>query len=190
MFLADREIGFDYGHRVFQHESKCRNAHGHRGMVHFYASGVQLDNLGRVIDFSVLKDKLGGFIDDKWDHGFIYYEKDNEIIDALSRISGQKTYPLPFNPTAENLAFFLMYGICPRVLVDTGVVIDKIVFWETPNCSVELIHQNIISKSESFRFEQDMWDKVDQYLEEHPELVSMNVRAFIPGEFSRPSKQF
>jgi hypothetical protein len=54
--LAIRRIPFAAGHRVFQHESKCRNLHGHNYVAVLHArADAGLDALGRVIDFSVLK---------------------------------------------------------------------------------------------------------------------------------------
>ena len=67
MIECTRRIKFDAGHRVHLHESKCRNAHGHQYIVFIYATAENLDKLGRVIDFSVLKEKFHGWIDDNWD---------------------------------------------------------------------------------------------------------------------------
>jgi 6-pyruvoyltetrahydropterin/6-carboxytetrahydropterin synthase len=55
MIECIRRIKFDAGHRVHLHESKCRNAHGHQYIVFIYATAENLDKLGWIIDFSVLK---------------------------------------------------------------------------------------------------------------------------------------
>jgi len=98
-----------------------------------------LDTLGRVIDFSVLKEKFGGWIDEHWDHGFIYYDKDKEMEKALNMIEGQKKYALPYNPTAENLAKYLFQVIAPELVSDTDIFISKIVIWETENAFATVI---------------------------------------------------
>jgi len=133
MIECTRRLKFDAGHRVHLHESKCRNAHGHQYIVFIHATSEYLDNLGRVIDFSVLKEKFGGWIDEHWDHGFIYYEKDMEMEKALNMIEGQKKFSLPYNPTAENLAKYLFHVVAPELVSDTDIFISKIVVWETEN---------------------------------------------------------
>lgn len=129
-----RRLKLDAGHRVHLHESKCRNAHGHQYIVYIHATADQLDSIGRIIDFSVLKELIGGWLDEFWDHGFLVWDQDTEMIKALGMIDGQKTYKLPYNPTAENMACFLLTEICPAVLKTTGVTVTKVEVWETENC--------------------------------------------------------
>lgn len=137
MISAVRRIQFCAGHRVFKHESKCSNFHGHNYVAFFHAQIDQLDTIGRVIDFSVLKKKIGGWIDKYWDHGFIFFADDNET-EFFFRKSNLKSYCLPKNPTAENMADFLLHVVCPKVLKGTGVVVFKVVLWETENCFSEV----------------------------------------------------
>jgi 6-pyruvoyltetrahydropterin/6-carboxytetrahydropterin synthase len=135
---AVRRIQFCAGHRVQQHESKCRNLHGHNYVAFFHAqSDAGLDPLGRVIDFGVLKERLGAFIEQHWDHGFILWREDTEAIDAVKRVAGQKLSLLEVNPTAENMALHLLHEVCPRALEGTRVRVVKVVLWETENCFVE-----------------------------------------------------
>lgn len=161
-----RKIGFDAGHRVVNHESKCAHLHGHRYTVEIYATqkleqppvaevlvmpkAEYLDDVGRVIDFSVLKERIGGWIDDAWDHGLILWAADPLLKDIKNMIVAtpevsegrcigimQKYYEMPYNPTAENMAKYLLEEICPRLLGGTGVYVTKIRLWETPNCFAE-----------------------------------------------------
>jgi 6-pyruvoyltetrahydropterin/6-carboxytetrahydropterin synthase len=135
---AVRRIQFCAGHRVQQHESKCRNLHGHNYVAFFHAvSDSGLDALGRVIDFGVMKERLGAFIEEHWDHGFILAREDREAIEAVQRVQGQKLSLLSVNPTAENMAQHLLSEVCPRALEGSGVRIVKVVLWETENCFVE-----------------------------------------------------
>lgn len=137
-YSCTRRIQFCSGHRVMNHESKCANAHGHNYVAFFEAVATDLDELGRVIDFSVLKEKIGGWIDDNWDHGFIYFREDTVMHNALegikSCLGSQKSYELMYNPTAENMAKYLYEYICPELLEGTGVKIVKVTLWETENC--------------------------------------------------------
>lgn len=136
---AVRKIQFCAGHRVYRHESKCRNLHGHNYIAFFHAeSESSLDELGRVIDFQVIKERLGSWIEENWDHGFIVCREDMEAIEAMGRIAGQKLYVMDENPTAENLALVLLETVAPHLLRGSGVRIVKVVLWETENCFVEV----------------------------------------------------
>lgn len=133
-----RKVEFDAAHRVMNHESKCANMHGHRYVAEIHAEAEDLDVLGRVIDFSVLKAKIGGWIDQYWDHTTIVYDQDIQTIAALEQIPRNKPFfQASWNPTAENMASFLLHEICPGLLEGTGVIVKKIVLWETPNCFAE-----------------------------------------------------
>jgi len=134
-----RKIHFSYGHRVMNHESKCASLHGHNGVVWVYARPINgLDSLGRVVDFSVLKEKLGGWIDSNWDHTMILSKDDTSVINAVQGTWQKRpAFLLPNNPTAENMAKYLLYEICPIVLKGKGIVVHKIGFFETENSYVE-----------------------------------------------------
>jgi 6-pyruvoyltetrahydropterin/6-carboxytetrahydropterin synthase len=134
MIKCVRKLKFDAGHRVFGHEGKCNYAHGHEYKVFIHAEAQELDSIGRVIDFSVLKSKIGTWIDDFLDHGFIIGKDDKEMEIALKLIKGQKLYFMPYNPTAENIARHLLREICPTLMHGTGVTVTKVVVHETENC--------------------------------------------------------
>jgi 6-pyruvoyltetrahydropterin/6-carboxytetrahydropterin synthase len=133
-----RKLHFCAGHRVMNHEGKCATAHGHNYYVDLVAEAPSLDAIGRVIDFSVLKEKIGGWIDEHWDHTFLVCEHDHQLIEALRTLPRKKEpFICPFNPTAEEIASYLLREICPKMLVDTNVVITKVIVYETENCSAE-----------------------------------------------------
>lgn len=120
------------------HENKCAHLHGHNYEVHITAEAKALDNVGRVIDFSVLKEKIGSWIEQQWDHGFLLWERDISAIDAIKGFldGRQKLFILPDNPTAENLAsYILRQG--NDLIADARLRIVKVVVWETPNCYAE-----------------------------------------------------
>jgi 6-pyruvoyltetrahydropterin/6-carboxytetrahydropterin synthase len=143
-----RKLEFDAGHRVYKHESKCAHLHGHRYVVEVTAQADELDEVGRTIDFSVLKEKIGGWLDEKWDHGMIMNDVD-PLAKAVGRLEVvprpgrnevgtlQKLYLMPCNPTAENMASYLLDVICPDLLAGAGVDVVKVLVWETPNCKAE-----------------------------------------------------
>lgn len=133
-----RKIHFCSGHRVFNHEGKCANAHGHNYYAHIVAQADSLDAIGRVIDFSVLKEKIGSWIDYNWDHTFLVYEKDVEMVRVLKSISSPKApFICPFNPTAENMAIYLLHEVSPKQLQGTNVTVVKVIIYETENCCAE-----------------------------------------------------
>lgn len=135
MITCTRKIHFCSGHRVLNHESKCANLHGHNYVAWVTAVAPDLDNLGRIIDFSVLKEKVGGWIDEKWDHTTILYMKDLHLYNAIQLFEGnRKVFLMPTNPTAENMASYLLHQVCPIVLDGTGVEVNKIQLFETENC--------------------------------------------------------
>lgn len=138
MISATRLLEFDAAHRVMNHESKCATLHGHRYKVEIEAVAEQLDSVGRVIDFSVLKSKIGSWIDERWDHTSIIYIEDILTLEGLNTIPKKKPIFLAtWNPTAENMAHFLLKIICPELLQDTGVKVIRVTVWETPNCKAE-----------------------------------------------------
>lgn len=135
---CSRKIHICTGHRVLGHESKCANPHGHNYVIWIEAE-APLDSLGRVIDFSVLKQKVGGWLEEKWDHTFLVNKHDDEMLAALESVKTRKKdhFVCDFNPTAENMAEYLLKTVCPEVLKDTGVTAVKITIWETENCTAE-----------------------------------------------------
>lgn len=136
---AVRKIHFCAGHRVYGHESKCSNLHGHNYVLWVHASADSLDNLGRIIDFSILKEKVDTWIQKNWDHTFLAYENDCELLALEPLIQKNKPWFIcPFNPTAENMAGFLFKEIIPELLKGTGVVVSRLVLYETENCKVEV----------------------------------------------------
>lgn len=129
------------GHRVVGHEGKCRFLHGHNYRVHFVceAENNELDGLGRVIDFGVVKSKLCMWLEDNWDHKFLAWDKDSLIneIDSLERTNLNESFVfVPFNPTAENMAEYLVNVIAPMQLLDTGIIVTSVTIDETRKCSV------------------------------------------------------
>ena len=79
-----------------------------------------------------------GWIDENWDHGFILWDQDSDAIDAIEGVTPHRLYKLPYNPTAENMARYLMREIGPN-LIDTikgyDLKLSKVVVWETEKSS-------------------------------------------------------
>lgn len=125
-----RRIHFCAGHRLYGHEGKCAHFHGHNYVAEFHVTGTGQDAVGRVIDFSMLKAVLKGWIDEFWDHGFLLSEQDENGLNAIRLVEPSRHYVMPGNPTAENMASHLLNEICPRLLKPLNVTAWKVVIWE------------------------------------------------------------
>lgn len=142
-----RRLEFDAGHRVLGHQGRCRYVHGHRYVAEITVYAPDLDDLGMVIDFGKVKEVVGGWIDEHWDHNLILHPNDplNHFHEETGRYSdleiaerflGRMPFVMPEelpNPTAENMAQFLFYrsGI---LLSEHGIAIAHVRLYETPNC--------------------------------------------------------
>lgn len=131
---AHRYHDFSTGHRVFNHESKCAHLHGHNYRIHFYCEAPQLDDIGRVIDFSDIKTFLCNWLEDHWDHKFLIWDKD-PWSKVLKETDPEGTVIVDFNPTAENMASYLLHHVGPMRLQQSDVSLYKVVIEETRKCS-------------------------------------------------------
>jgi 6-pyruvoyltetrahydropterin/6-carboxytetrahydropterin synthase len=136
MIICVRKIEFDSAHRLINHESKCRMLHGHRYVVEASFCAKKLDDVGRVIDFGVIREVLGSWIDEHFDHNTILSIADKKLGEEISKSTQQKIYYLADNPTAENIAKHLLEEICPKILIDQHVQCIAVKLYETPNCFV------------------------------------------------------
>lgn len=130
-------IEFDTAHRVIGHQFKCKYLHGHRFALEVTARAPELDDLGMVVDFGILRSRVKEWIDKNFDHNVILHQKDRPLGDYISSHTGQVVYYLNANPTAENLAFHLKTDIIPKLFTDYSFEVVKVKLYETPNCFVE-----------------------------------------------------
>lgn len=148
MITVTRYHDFAAGHRVVGHEGKCKMLHGHNYRVHFTCSAEKLDDLGRVIDFGVIKSKLCNWLEEEWDHKTLLWVHDpiirelndpdaiiNETKNNIRDMLKRSVVKVPFNPTAENIAQHLLEVVGPEQLAGTGVMLTKVVVDETRKCS-------------------------------------------------------
>ena len=132
-----RRIKFCAGHRLLHHGGKCEFFHGHNYTAEFYVTANTTDDVGRVIDFAELKRRFKGWIDEHWDHGFLLSHEDDNGIAAARQVQPPRYQLLPYNPTAENLARYLLEEVCPQLLDGTGVTASRVVIWETDEACAE-----------------------------------------------------
>jgi 6-pyruvoyltetrahydropterin/6-carboxytetrahydropterin synthase len=130
MITCSRYHDISCGHRVVG-GGKCENLHGHNYRIHFTcAADEELNNLGMVVDFAVIKTVLCAWLEDQWDHRFLMWDKDPLTVTAPGVLR------VPFNPTAENMAQHLLthtWGLGDGVSL-IGVVVE-----ETRKCKAEAV---------------------------------------------------
>lgn len=144
MFKCARSFEFDYAHRLLNHGGHCGNLHGHRAKVIIEVKSMLnekndgLDHVGRVIDFSVIKELIGKWIDENWDHNSIINIEDKELM-SVSHLFGftKRPFIMSGNPTSELMAEYLLKTACPELLGPIRIKATKVTFYETPSCYAE-----------------------------------------------------
>lgn len=132
MVTAERYQDISCGHRVHGHESSCRHLHGHNYRIHFVVGG-ESDELGRVLDFGVIKSKLCHWLEQHYDHKMLIWS-DDPWLSALKEIDPEGVVEVPYNPTAENIARHLVETVGPGQLSDTGCQLIRCTVEETRKC--------------------------------------------------------
>lgn len=108
-----RECRACIAHRLFGHEGKCKNLHGHNYVFRLTLHSQFLNSLGMVMDFGDIKEYWDKWINENWDHKTIFYSAD-PIAKALKKSALTKelfdscVVLYAWNPTAENMAAFLV----------------------------------------------------------------------------------
>ena len=134
MITVERYHDISMGHRVVGHESKCRHLHGHNYRIHFVCSASELDPLGRVIDFSEIRDRLCMWLEEHWDHRMMIWSED-PLLPELQRLVPGDLCIVPFNPTAEQIAIHLVSVVGPEQLKGSGITLLECWVEETRKCS-------------------------------------------------------
>ena len=113
MYELTIKAHFDAAHALRGYPGECKNLHGHTWDIEVTVAGAELDEIGIVYDFKLLKDDLNGVLA-TYDHVYL-----NEIppFDVLS-------------PTAENLARVIYERLTETV--DVRVSVIEVVVWESP----------------------------------------------------------
>lgn len=130
-----RKFEWDMGHRVTNHDSKCRNFHGHRYVAYFTITGPVIETRGAsdegmVIDFGNVKLLLGSMIE-LIDHSMMLWSQDPYL--STLQQTGTRIIPVPFIPTAENIAAYLL-DEAQKLLTALNLTVSKVRVYETPNC--------------------------------------------------------
>lgn len=136
-------LEWDAAHRILGHESKCKHLHGHRYKAEITVAARSVDPQGRMVDFGVIKELVGVFIDQSWDHNCMLNPAD-PLLSEITKdggTSGKTPFTMPKgceNPTAENIAITLFH-IAQHLLTErpsdkAPLTVTNVRVWETPSC--------------------------------------------------------
>lgn len=145
MLTITRKLEFDAGHRIPDHNSQCRNLHGHRYTLLITLTGdmVQQDGQsdnGMIMDFGDIKALANEHLVNLWDHAFIVYKNDTAVRAFLDSMPNHKTVVIDRVPTVENMAQ-VAFDILKGVYNDRfgrHLALTKVTLYETPNCWAEI----------------------------------------------------
>lgn len=130
-------IPFTGAHRLLSVDIPCQALHGHFYQVDFTFESNELVD-GMVIEFDSARKKIIDWFAENWDHNIILHESDKELGEGISKITKQKIFYLPFNPTAENLGQYLMNEVCPKLFAGDPAKCVRIHMQETPEYSATI----------------------------------------------------
>lgn len=108
---------FDYfssAHKLKGYEGKCEDLHGHNWKVEIEIEGEQLDKVGMLVDFKIIKRILKDILD-RLDHKF------------LNDIEGFKE----INPSSENIARWIYNRVKEKL--PPGLKMVTATVWESHN---------------------------------------------------------
>ncbi|MCW5960077.1 MAG: 6-carboxytetrahydropterin synthase QueD [Pyrinomonadaceae bacterium] len=109
------ERNFSSAHQLRGYKGKCENLHGHNYKIEIFAKGAELNNIGLLIDFGDLKKAA------------------DEVVNYLDHRNINELPPFDeeLNPSAENLAYFILEYLNSRI-ADERVCVHKVRCYETP----------------------------------------------------------
>jgi 6-pyruvoyltetrahydropterin/6-carboxytetrahydropterin synthase len=128
MYSITKEVYFCYGHRLMNHQGKCKNLHGHSVKASISVKRESLNEQGMVCDFSDIKEIVETYINQYLDHNFLLH-KDDPIIPLLEQ-QKERFLAIEEHPTAEVLSKMIF-----QHLKQQGLNVDQVVLWETASAS-------------------------------------------------------
>ena len=111
MYSIRVEGSFSSAHNLRGYKGSCEDLHGHNWRVEVVVNSGDLDKLGMVMDFRVVKVRLNSILD-KMDHAYL-----NNI-----------AYFKKVNPTSENIAKYIFDHMKAKISK-----LESVTVWESDN---------------------------------------------------------
>jgi 6-pyruvoyltetrahydropterin/6-carboxytetrahydropterin synthase len=124
-----KEFRWEMGHRLPEHFDKCKNIHGHSYRMMVELDG-EVNEQGMVMDFYDVKKVITPIIE-KFDHAFLVYKGDKEIIKFLEKIKSKKVV-VGFQSTVENICKYFLSEI-KKIKFPPNISSIKVRIYETAN---------------------------------------------------------
>jgi len=124
-----KEFRWEMGHRLPEHFGKCKNIHGHSYKMLVELEGDLLEH-GMIMDYYDLEKIIEPLVE-KFDHAFLAYENDKELIEFLEKLKSKKVV-VNFQSTVENITKHFLREITKQKL-PSNVKKVKIRICETPD---------------------------------------------------------
>jgi len=109
---------FSSAHALRDYPGECQRLHGHNWKLEVEVASAELDQLGMVVDFKVIK-QAARELTAQLDHRYL---NDIEPFDTV-------------NPTAENIAAWFYRGLSNK-LSNARVRVSSVTLWETERACV------------------------------------------------------
>ena len=119
MYELTVRSAFEAAHFIDGYNGKCSRLHGHNWTIEAVIRGENLDKLGMLIDFKILKAELNKVLDEL-DHRFL-----NELESFVEE-----------NPTAENLARKIFRQLAANEIFSGSTKLYAVKVFESPNSCV------------------------------------------------------
>jgi len=116
MYEVMIEEEFSAAHALRGYRGKCENLHGHNWKVEVHVRGERLDDIGMLVDFTLLKTATRRVMN------YLDHQNLNEL----------KPFDNEMNPSSEHLAGFILHKVAEEINNDR-VKVYKVRVWETPS---------------------------------------------------------
>lgn len=120
MYTLKVEGAFEAAHHINNYPGKCARLHGHNWVVEAVVKGLELDELGMLVDFKTVKAALKDALE-RLDHRYL-----NELAPFSEGV----------NPTAENIARIIYEELKGHECFVRDSHLAAITVFESPKSSV------------------------------------------------------
>lgn len=110
--LIRKQFKFEGAHIVRDCSStRCKSSiHGHSYIVEVFFTSKGIDNGGMVMDFGLMKDTIGQFID-SFDHCYSIWTKEKPEFKNFIKEQSERWIEMPVTPSAEMYSLMFFYVI-------------------------------------------------------------------------------